>query len=200
MTDYYIATHNPNKIAELQRILIWTGNHGYPYTDLIPRQRYPKESNDSYRANAINKALFISHLLPNRYVIADDSGLQLAAFPEWLGVTTGRDLSDYPTPEAYDEAILAKLKGHERGFTMVSWLVCAYNDEIIATSRAMIHGRVAHQQRGTYTRGFDRILIPDGEDQTLAEMPFDQRYYHLVRSKAVNQLLAKLRRTQRWRL
>lgn len=197
MTEYYIATHNPNKIAELQRILTWTGNHGRPYTDVMPQQRYPKESNDSYRANAINKALFISHLLPDKYVIADDSGLQLAAFPDWLGVTTGRDLAAYPTPEAYDEAILSKLKGHERGFTMVSWLACAYNDEIIATSRAMIHGRVAHEQRGSYTKGFDRILIPTGEDQTLAEMPFNERYYHLVRSKAVNQLLAKLRGQQR---
>lgn len=192
MTKFVIATHNRGKIAELQRLLDWTGNSGQAYTDLAPRQQFPPESTVSYRENATNKALTVSRVLPNEYVLADDSGLQLAAVPDWLGVTTGRDLADCPTPEAYDERILAELRGQRREFTMVSWLVCAHDNKIIARVRAELHGRVAASQRGQYSRGFDRILIPQGASQTLAEMPFEKRRSYLVRGQAVKAMIKKL--------
>lgn len=192
MTRYVIATHNRGKIAELQRLLEWTGNQGQAYTNLVPRQQFPPESTVSYRENAMNKALTVSRVLPHEYVLADDSGLQLAAIPGWLGVTTGRDLADCPTPEAYDERILARLRGQRREFTMISWLVCAHDNEIAARVRAELHGLVATSQRGQYSRGFDRILIPEGSSQTLAEMPFEKRRSYLVRGRAVKALIEEL--------
>ena len=192
MTRYVIATHNRGKIAELQRLLEWTGNLGQAYTDLAPRQQFPPESTVSYRENATNKALTVSRALPHEYVLADDSGLQLAGVPDWLGVTTGRDLADCPTPETYDERILARLQGRRREFTMISWLVCAHDNKIIARVRAETHGLVATSQRGRYSRGFDRILIPEGSSQTLAEMPFEKRCSYLVRGRAVKALIEKL--------
>ena len=96
--QFVVASHNHDKIEELQRSFRVCNNEVIPYTDLLPKIKFPPEGNRSYEKNASNKALFISKLLPDRLVIADDSGLLLTARPEILGVRTARDLTDYPTP------------------------------------------------------------------------------------------------------
>lgn len=193
MTTFAIATHNPNKINELRAILRWTGNDGHPYTDWTDRVAFPTESATSYRINAIQKALAVSRVVPKQLILADDSGLQLAAYPDWLGVTTARDLAGCQGPTEYDQLILQRLQGQSRSFTMVCELACALDGEIVTTTRSILTGQVAEQLRGQYSHGFDRILIPNGEQLTLAEMPFDQRVDYLVRAKAIHQLLAKLK-------
>lgn len=193
MTTFLIASHNPNKVQELQVILQWTGNQAYSYTTTLKRRvQFPVESKSSYRANAIQKALVISRLLPHQYVLADDSGLELTAFPDWLGVTTARELVHCQTPDEYDQLILERLKDRPRGFQMICELACAYQGKILTTTRAILTGQVADQKQGHYSQGFDRILIPTGETMTLAELPFDQRINYLVRSRAIHQLLCKL--------
>ena len=85
---FVIASHNQNKIQELQRIIAVRGNTAIPYTNLIQKQQFPVEGESSYLENAQQKALYISKQLPHSLIIADDSGLQLEAYPEIMGVRT----------------------------------------------------------------------------------------------------------------
>lgn len=94
--QFVVASHNHDKIKELQQIFRVCNNEVIPYTDLLPKIKFPPEGNYSYEENASDKALFISKFLPDRLIIADDSGLLLTARPKILGVRTARDLTNLP--------------------------------------------------------------------------------------------------------
>ena len=129
--QFVVASHNHDKIEELQRIFRVCNNEVISYTDLLPKIKFPPEGNRSYEKNASDKALFISKLLPDRLVIADDSGLLLTARPEILGVRTARDLTDYPTPHQYAQHIIRLVQGKNRTFIMQTSIACAHQGKII---------------------------------------------------------------------
>ncbi|MCE2138896.1 non-canonical purine NTP pyrophosphatase, partial [Streptococcus thermophilus] len=58
---------------------------------VAPRIEFPVETTTSYVDNAVSKARFGAQQL-RVPVIADDSGLEISALPDLLGVTTARDL------------------------------------------------------------------------------------------------------------
>ena len=88
--NFIIATHNIHKIKEIETILNFYRQHGEGYRKKLPQQTFPPESTVSYEENAKEKALFISQQLPAAKIIADDSGLELPAFPGRYGVQTAR--------------------------------------------------------------------------------------------------------------
>ena len=191
--QFVIASHNQNKIQELQRIIAVRGNTAIPYTDLIQKQQFPVEGESSYLENAQQKALYISKQLPHSLIIADDSGLQLEAYPEIMGVRTARDLAQCQTPHDYDQYILRLFKDHDRAFQMQTTIVCAHQGKDLATADGILRGQIAKTERGNGGDGFNRILIPDNTRHTLAEMNFRERYYFLTRARAVDQLLWQLK-------
>ena len=85
----WIASHNQGKVAELAMILSSSGIDAAPALKLA--QPMPAEGVASYLDNARQKARFVSQAMPGEYVLADDSGLTLAACPSsrWWPVVTG---------------------------------------------------------------------------------------------------------------
>lgn len=185
---FVIASHNWDKIKELQQLLAVRNNNGIPYTDLLAKQNFPSEGEKSYVDNASEKAMFISRLLPRSLVIADDSGIHLSAYPEILGVRTARDLSAYPTPHDYDQYLINLVRNKNREFKMKTVLTCAYEGKVIGVVDGVLQGKLAEKERGTNGEGFNRILIPQETTKTLAEMPFREQYKYLSRARAAENL------------
>ena len=186
--QFVIASHNQDKIKELQQILRVRKNDAIPYTELVEKKHFPSESNRSYTENASRKALFISKFLPEQLVIADDSGLTLTSQPEILGVRTARDLVAYPTPHEYAQHIIELVQGKDRSFKMETVLACTYQGKILKVARGILEGEIARTERGTAGEGFSRILIPGGSSKTLAQMTFDESYPYLTRARAAEEL------------
>lgn len=190
--NFVIATHNTFKADEIQNILRFYHQWGEIYTDKLPRQHFPSESTTSYQANATKKAIFISQQLPGANVIADDSGLELAAFPAKYGVQTARELAVEVPDGQLNRYLIQLVNGKSRKFTMKTIIALAVNGHISNIARGELTGVIAPEERGTNSTGFDRILIPDGEDQTLAEMSRPKRISYLHRARAVKNLLDQL--------
>lgn len=190
--QFIIASHNQNKVRELQRIFNMCGSEALSYTQLILKKDFPVEGTNSYEENAANKALFISNFLPEKLVIADDSGLFLTARPEILGVRTARDLVNYPTPHQYAQHIIHLVQETERTFTMQTSIACAYQGKIVKVTNGILKGHVATSERGMDGEGFSRILIPNGSTKTLAQMDFKERFPYLTRTRATIELLNAL--------
>lgn len=190
---FVIASHNQDKIHELQRILRLRGHDCQGYSDLINHVRVPREGSRSYRENAEQKAVFISKKIPDQLVIADDSGLKLAAKPQLLGVRTARDLANYHTPHEYDQYLIRLVKKRSRDFKMQTTLACACHGRVIASVDGNLAGKISRNERGQNGEGFNRILIPEHRQQTLAEMPLTRQYYYLSRARAVDKLLWQLK-------
>ena len=55
-----------------------------------------------------------------------------------------------------------------------------------------LHGRLIMEQRGTNGFGYDPIFIPDGYNQTISEMGFDEKNKISHRAKSFNILKEKL--------
>lgn len=189
---FVIASNNADKTAELISIFASFGRQAISYQDLIERVVFPTEGTNSYLENAMKKARFIADKLPDEWVVADDSGMRLVAYPDQLGVVTARQLADYTeTMTMLNEHIIRMVNGKEHEVTMTSHLVLI-TPEFTLTSEGSFEGMIADKEAGHNGRSFDLILRPKGSDKTLAELPDAERIPQLHRTKAVKQLLSEL--------
>lgn len=121
---FVIASNNLAKTQELIQIFAYYNFTAISYQKLINKVKFPPEGNKNYEENAKQKAEFIAKRLPQEWVIADDSGMLLAAHPNELGVLTARQLAPYArTEEQLNNRILAMVNGKSRQVQMVTWLV-----------------------------------------------------------------------------
>ncbi|KEK15104.1 xanthosine triphosphate pyrophosphatase [Limosilactobacillus reuteri] len=190
--NFIIATHNIHKIKEIATILNFYHQHGEGYRKKLPQQTFPPESTVSYEENAKEKALFISQQLPATKIIADDSGLELLAFPERYGIQTARELAQEVPNGDLNDYLIHLVDGKSRQFIMKTTIALAVNNQVVKIGHGQLKGTIAHAERGVNAMGFDRIFIPAGESQTLAEMDQPTRISYLHRARAVKNLLDQL--------
>ncbi|MCT3199579.1 non-canonical purine NTP pyrophosphatase [Limosilactobacillus reuteri] len=190
--NFIIATHNIHKIKEIATILNFYHQHGEGYRKKLPQQTFPPESTVSYEENAKEKALFISQQLPATKIIADDSGLELLAFPGRYGIQTARELAQEVPNGDLNDYLIHLVDGKSRQFIMKTTIALAVNNQVVKIGHGQLKGTIAHAERGVNAMGFDRIFIPAGESQTLAEMDQPTRISYLHRARAVKNLLDQL--------
>lgn len=190
--NFIIATHNIHKIKEIATILNFYHQHGEEYRKKLPQQTFPPESTVSYEENAKEKALFISQQLPATKIIADDSGLELLAFPGRYGIQTARELAQEVPNGDLNDYLIHLVDGKSRQFIMKTTIALAVNNQVVKIGHGQLKGTIAHAERGVNAMGFDRIFIPAGESQTLAEMDQPTRISYLHRARAVKNLLDQL--------
>lgn len=190
--NFIIATHNIHKIKEIATILNFYHQHGEGYRKKLPQQTFPPESTVGYEGNAKEKALFISQQLPAAKIIADDSGLELPAFPGRYGVQTARELAQEVPNGDLNDYLIHLVDGKSRQFIMKTTIALAINNQVVKIGHGQLKGTIAHAERGVNATGFDRIFIPAGESRTLAEMDLPTRISYLHRARAVKNLLDQL--------
>jgi XTP/dITP diphosphohydrolase len=189
---FVIASNNLAKTEELIKCFEWFGFDAISYQKLMSKLEFPNEGTDSYLENAQQKALFVAKYLPHEKVVADDSGMILEAYQNWLGVLTSRELNlKSLSDEVLNEKIIDLVTGKKRGFKMVSTLVMVDNERMF-NARGEFKGEISCRARGDNGRGFDLILKPNGYEKTLAELSDDAKIPLLHRTKAVRNLLLSL--------
>jgi XTP/dITP diphosphohydrolase len=180
-----LASRNANKARELERLL-----SGWEI-DALEADDYPPETGETYYDNALAKARFGRALAPGDvWVLGEDSGIEVAGLDGGPGVRSSRSA-------AGDEVgwLLRQLEGvagDGRRARYVSELVALgpAGEELRGTGT--LKGRIATQPSGSQGFGFDPIFIPDGEQQTVAELGNDWKAAHSHRAKAARALLKAL--------
>ncbi|MBA2744149.1 MAG: RdgB/HAM1 family non-canonical purine NTP pyrophosphatase [Chthoniobacterales bacterium] len=165
-----VATSNPHKTAEFARIL----GSRFAISDLrsLSSAAEVEETGASFEENATLKA-FAASERTQALVVADDSGLEVDALRGAPGVRSAR----YAGPNATDEANVAKLLGElsrardsSRNARFRCALVLAQRGIIIQTFAAEVRGTVSREARGDAGFGYDPIFVPEGFQQTFAEI------------------------------
>ncbi len=161
-----IATHNEGKLAEFRALLAPLGWAAVSAADLgLPE---PAETGASFAENARLKARAAA-AQAGKPALADDSGLCVAALGGGPGIFSARYAgADYPAAFARIIAA-AEAKGEWRA-RFVCALCLAQPDGGTATYIGHAEGRIAPSPRGAAGFGYDPIFIPDGHDQTYAEL------------------------------
>jgi len=170
-----LATRNAAKLRELARILS-AQNHGTQIRlaglDEFPGAPDVPETGATFEENALLKARAIADYT-GLAAVADDSGLCVDALGGMPGVLSARWAGGHGDDKANLELVLAQVAdvpGTRLGarFVCAAALVVPGPREWVVTGQ--VEGRLVRAPRGSGGFGYDPIFLPDGFDQTTAEM------------------------------
>jgi XTP/dITP diphosphohydrolase len=189
-----VATRNAHKTREIEQIF---GSRS-AVRDLTAHPEISEitESGTSFEENAKLKAIAVSTRLPG-LVIADDSGLEVDA----LGGAPGIHSARYAGANASDTERIAKLlrrvanaatKSDQRRARFRCVLAVARDGHVLATFEGVVDGKIAERPRGSHGFGYDPVFIPDGFEETFAELPEEVKNNISHRAEAVRKLQAEL--------
>ncbi|MBC7712368.1 MAG: non-canonical purine NTP pyrophosphatase [Rhizobacter sp.] len=131
------------------------------------------EDGESYFENALlkAKAYYDKFKVP---VIADDSGLNVAALPTELGLHSARFGGDGLKDRDRAELLLKKMDGIANREAFFSCVLCVYmNEKEIFYFEGRMNGSIGYSYRGSTGFGYDPVFIPTDkaeEGLTVAEL------------------------------
>lgn len=198
-----IATHNAGKLKEISALLdpygircVSAGSLGLPE---------PAETGTTFVENALIKARAAAEA-SGLAALADDSGLSVAA----LGGRPGVYTADWAERQWFEGEpgrdwymAMGKVEGmlQQQGpdTPRDAWFSCtlalAWPDGEQAVYEGRIDGTLTWPPRGTLGFGYDPVFVPNGRDQTFAEIAPEEKHRISHRADAFARLVADQFRT-----
>ena len=180
------ATNNTHKLEEVRAMIpefieIQSLSEIGCFEDLPETQR-------TIEGNALQKAQFVSKKF-SISCFADDTGLEVEA----LNGEPGVDTAHYAGPQRDADKNMALLlknlaekPNRKAAFKTVFALI--WEGEIYSFE-GRIEGRISPERKGIEGFGYDPIFIPDGYDQTFAELGVEVKNRFSHRAMATKQLV-----------
>jgi XTP/dITP diphosphohydrolase len=168
-----LATRNPGKLAELQRLLE-SAVPGVAVVGLRDVPEYPEapETGATFAENALLKAREAVRYtgLP---AVADDSGLTVDALNGMPGVLSARWSGRHGDDAANTALLLGQLADvpdERRGGAFVCAAAVVTPDGAERVLERSWRGQVVREPRGSNGFGYDPVFLPDGLERTAAEL------------------------------
>jgi len=187
MRSLVLATRNPGKVREIESIL---ADSGWSFSSLqsFPDVETPAETAATYAENAILKARFYA-IATGVCALADDSGLEVEALSGAPGVFSAR----YAGANASDAdrralllSELAKVSDLNRRARFVAAVaICDAEGTVLNVSEGICEGTIISSPRGNGGFGYDPLFVPDGFNQTFAELADDVKNIISHRARAL---------------
>lgn len=186
-TKILFATKNLGKVKEVAHIL---GEKDFELLSLNDFNNVEEIVEDglTFEENAIKKAKFVfdKFMLP---VIADDSGLVVEQLNGEPGIYSARYAGKEATDEENNAKLILKLKNFPKPHKAKFVCSAVYFDGVrLLKSEGEIIGQIIHQPRGENGFGYDPLFLPDGYNQTTAELTLEEKNKISHRSKAFKSL------------
>ena len=189
MKQIVFATHNLNKLAEIQ--LLIPGGLEVVSLDQIGCVETIAETATTLEGNAQIKADYIWKYF-RQDCFADDTGLEVKALDGAPGVYSAR----FAGPEGRADANMSKLLRLMEGkdsrkakFRTVIALILEGNSYLF---EGVVHGKILEEPRGDGGFGYDPIFQPDGSELSFAEMTLEEKNKMSHRARAIEKLCAFL--------
>ncbi len=164
-----VATGNRHKFREIRAIL------RVPHMQLFSLWEVADppevvEDGATFEENAVLKAAALARFT-GCWTLADDSGLEVDCLGGEPGVWSAR-YAGLPTNDGANNARLLARMGDvtDRGARFRCVIALADPGGVAQTVSGACPGRVLTALRGTHGFGYDPLFVPDGHDQTFAEL------------------------------
>ncbi|HET6975704.1 MAG TPA: RdgB/HAM1 family non-canonical purine NTP pyrophosphatase [Pyrinomonadaceae bacterium] len=173
MQSLLLGTRNPGKIEEIKSIL---ADSGWTFSSLqaFPDVDTPAETGVTYADNAILKAQFYASAT-GMCALADDSGLEVEALGGAPGVYSARYAGENATDADRRTLLLSELAKtpdtNRRARFVAVVAISDLKGSVLNVSEGICNGTIIHSPRGSGGFGYDPLFVPDGYDQTFAELP-----------------------------
>ncbi|MDO4497190.1 MAG: non-canonical purine NTP diphosphatase [Bacteroidales bacterium] len=196
MKKIVFATNNRHKIEEISALLNECGSEvGEKFeilslSDIGCTADIP-ETSETFSGNALQKAEYVkTHF--DYDCFADDSGLEVRA----LGMAPGVHSARYAADEGFDHdseanmdkllSRMAKIQHREAQFRTVIVLLL---DGQMFEFEGICKGTIATERMGSGGFGYDPIFVPEGHEESFAQMGMEAKNAISHRGKAVRQLV-----------
>ena len=183
------ATGNLNKAAEV-RSMLPEGTELLTLKDLDLKEDIP-ETSPNLEGNAILKAKYIV----DRFGIdcfADDTGLEVYSLNNEPGVLSARYAGEQKNSEDNMNLLLSRLTDKEDRSARFRTVIALHINDEMHTFEGIVEGKIIQEKRGDEGFGYDPIFVPDGYDETFAEMSMDEKNKISHRARAFSKMFEYL--------
>jgi XTP/dITP diphosphohydrolase len=198
LVEILIATSNAGKIREIQEAL-QSLPLKFRYLKEFPDVLVVDEAGQTYEENAVLKALGYANQT-GLCALADDSGLEVDALEGKPGVLSARFGGEQASDRERVDKLLSALSLpaiQERTARFVCCMALAGwqlkdnrrrspEPQLLTLTKAGCEGVIATTARGLNGFGFDPVFVPEGYQETFAELP------HAVKGKISHRAQALL--------
>ena len=190
-----LATHNAKKLAELRRLVVAAGlDVAVLGLGDLPAYPEPAETETTFEGNALIKAR-AAVARTGRIALADDSGIAVDRLNGMPGVRSARWAGPGSTDAANNELLLRQLDDVPdpyRTARFVCAMAMATPDGTEVVRHGVVEGRLLTEPRGENGFGYDPLFVPDGHQQTTAELDPAAKDAISHRGRAVRAILIDL--------
>lgn len=180
------ATNNKHKLDEVRKI---TSHHPVEIVSLTEINCFDDipETADTLEGNALQKAHYIQEKF-GLNCFADDTGLEVEALNNAPGVYSARYAGPGHDSEANMKKLLHEMEGKENRKARFRTVIALVWNGKTYTFDGIVNGTITTTKRGENGFGYDPIFIPEGYEQTFAELENDIKNQISHRAKAVEKL------------
>lgn len=185
------ATNNAHKLEEIafilgEKIELLSLKDIHCHTD-IP------ETADTLEGNAMQKAEYV-YKNYGLDCFADDTGLEVEALDGAPGVFSARYAGDGHNSEANMQKLLQNMQGKQNRKAQFRTAICLIMDGKEHIFEGVVKGEIIKEKKGGSGFGYDPIFVPDGYEQTFAELGNEIKNKISHRAKAVEKLCKYLKK------
>ncbi|MDB4340269.1 RdgB/HAM1 family non-canonical purine NTP pyrophosphatase [Crocinitomicaceae bacterium] len=184
------ASHNENKVAEIQSLL------GEDFSllslkELSFNQEIP-ETSETLEGNSIIKAdaVFEQFKMP---CFADDTGLEVDSLGGEPGVYSARYGGEDKNADKNMDLLLKKLHGISSRKARFRTVITYRTQNQTHQFEGVVEGNIINEKKGVHGFGYDPIFIPIGSQKTFAQMSTKEKNQFSHRSRAFEKLRIFLR-------
>lgn len=184
------ATNNAHKLMEIRKI-IPPGFEVAGLKDIGCEVDIP-ETAETLEGNADIKARFVYEHY-GRNCFADDTGLEVDALNGKPGVYSARYAGEDGNADKNIIKLLREMQGVADRRAQFRTVISLLIDGEIIHFEGRVEGRILHERRGEDGFGYDPVFLPDGYDQSFAEMDLALKNSISHRGRAVRKLIEFLK-------
>lgn len=180
------ATNNKHKLDEVRKITAQHNIEVVSLADIHCHDEIP-ETADTLEGNALQKAQYIQGKF-GLDCFADDTGLEVEALDNAPGVYSARYAGPGHDSEANMQKLLQEMErktNRKARFRTVIALIIGDKQYCFS---GIVNGTITTEKKGENGFGYDPIFIPEGYEQTFAELGDFVKNKISHRAKAVEQL------------
>lgn len=189
--DLVFATHNTNKLKEIQTLLKNTqfnikGLQQIGCTEEIP------ETGNTLEENALIKARYV-YKKYNINCFSDDTGLEIDALNGEPGVYSARYAGDVCNADDNINKVLQNLNDVSIRTARFKTVIALILEGKEFTFEGVVEGTITLTRQGEKGFGYDPIFKPNGYSLTFAEMSLEEKNKISHRGKATEKFSAFLK-------
>jgi len=184
------ATQNAHKLVEIRAITDHFGFELVSQAEAGLADLDVEETGTTFEENSFIKAVAICKAT-GEPAIADDSGLAVDILGGAPGVYSARFAGEHGNDAANRAKLLEELKDvpeGQRGAKFVCVITLVFPDGRKLVSRGECPGKIGFEEKGEHGFGYDSLFIPEGLEQTFAEVDAEVKNSMSHRARALANL------------